>query len=384
MSHAILSPSSAHRWIECNPSARLEENYPDTSSAAADEGTLAHSLGELILRRYTHDISQIEFDYLFEAIRKSIYYNEDMLVHAEDYAAYVISFFEQAKTKTPDALLIIEAKLNMSKWVPDGFGTGDALIIADGTLHIIDLKFGKGVRVSCENNKQMMLYALGALEEYSLMYALDTVRMTIYQPRLCNVSNYEMSTVDLEKWADEELKPAAQRAFNGEGEFKPGDHCRFCKVRQQCKALYEEQMKITMYNFKDSYLLADDEIADILNRADDFKKWISAIEEYALLAAINDGKRWPGYKLVEGRSIRTYADQQAVADALRQAGYTDDSIFTRSLLGITAMEKLLSKKTFEAMLSPLVIKPAGKPTLAPVDDKRPEYNSTESAKSDFQ
>jgi hypothetical protein len=307
-----------------------------------------------------------------------------MLVHAEDYAAYVISFFEQAKTKTPDALLIIEAKLNMSKWVPDGFGTGDALIIADGTLHIIDLKFGKGVRVSCENNKQMMLYALGALEEYSLMYALDTVRMTIYQPRLCNVSNYEMSTVDLEKWADEELKPAAQRAFNGEGEFKPGDHCRFCKVRQQCKALYEEQMKITMYDFKDSYLLTDHEIADILNRADDFKKWISAIEEYALLAAINDGKRWPGYKLVEGRSIRTYADQQAVADALRQAGYTDDSIFTRSLLGITAMEKLLSKKTFEAMLSPLVIKPAGKPTLAPVDDKRPEYNSTESAKSDFQ
>lgn len=384
MSHALLSPSSAHRWLECNPSARLEETFPDSSGAAAEEGTLAHALGEAILRRWKQDLSEVQFSGLVDKMTKSTYYNEDLKSHAEDYAAYVIEQYEEARKSTKDALLIVEAKLDMREWVPGGFGTGDAVIIADDLMHIIDLKYGKGVRVSCENNKQMMLYALGAITEYDFMYDLRRVRMSIYQPRLDNISSWDISTEELQQWAEDTLKPAAERAFNGDGEYKPGAHCRFCKARNQCKALYEEQMKLAVYDFRDSHLLTDDEISDILNRADSFKKWLSGIEEYALLAAINEGKQWPGYKLVEGRSVRTYADQEAVVKALLAAGYSDDMIYSRSLLGITAMEKLLSKKTFEAMLSPLVIKPAGKPTLAPLDDKRPEYNSTESAKSDFQ
>jgi len=383
MSHALLSPSSASRWLSCPPSARLEEPFPDSSSDAAREGTLCHTLGEAILRRYFEHITPKEFDALMVDIVASEYYNADMQNYAELYAAYVIERFEAARKSTKDAVIIIEAKLNLTDYIPEGFGTGDAVIIADGTMEIIDLKYGKGVRVSCEGNKQMMLYALGALREYDFMYAIDTVLMTIYQPRLDNISSSEMSVALLEQWANEELKPTAALAFEGKGDYSAGDHCRFCKARTQCRTLAEENLKLAAYDFKDSHLLTDEEISDIMTRADMFRNWLSAIEDYALLSAINDGKKWPGYKLVEGRSNRMLSDKDKAIQSLQSNGIKEEVYLEKKLASITALEKTLSKGIFNSILGHLIIKPAGKPTLVSQDDKRPEWNSIEAAVTDF-
>jgi len=356
MSHALLSPSSASRWLNCPPSARLEEPFPDSSGEAAREGTLAHAVGELILRRFYKRITLKEYDANIAILMKDPLYNDDLYSHAEAYAGFVIETFDAAKLLTKDAVLQVEAKLDLTAFVPEGFGTGDTVIIADTILNIIDFKYGKGVSVSCINNKQMMLYALGALEAFDHMYDIRTVRMTIYQPRLDNISSFEMSVVDLRSWAETELIPRAALAFKGEGEFKAGDHCRFCKVRAICKAHAEEQLKLAAYDFKDGHLLQDNEVSDILTRAASFKNWLTAVEEYALLSAIEDNKQWPGYKLVEGKSNRCYSDPVKIADTLTSAGYKEEVIYEKKLLGITAMEKAITKKKFEALLSPLVIK----------------------------
>jgi len=384
MSHALLSPSSASRWLSCPPSARLEEPFPDNSGDAAREGTLCHTLGEAILRRYFQLISAVQFDALMSDIVKSEYYNADLQSYAEAYAAYVIERYSEARKTTKDAIIKIEAKLNLTDYIPEGFGTGDAVIIADGTMEITDLKYGKGVRVNCERNKQMMLYALGALREFDFMYAIDTVRMNIYQPRIDNISSWEISVEELELWATQELIPTAALAFAGEGNFTAGDHCRFCKARTQCRALAEENLKLAEYDFKDSHFLTDLEISDIMNRADMFKTWLSSVEEYALLSAINDGKKWPGYKLVEGRSVRLISDKDKAILSLQSNGVKEEVYLEKKLASITALEKLLSKTTFNALLGHLIIKPAGKPTLVPETDKRPEWNSVESAVADFQ
>jgi len=384
MAHAILSPSAASRWLSCTPSARLEQTFPDNSGEAAKEGTLAHSVGETILRTFYGLISKQVSEDLLTEMAKSKYYSEDLKAHAEDYAAFVVTSYEDAKSITKDAVLLIEHELNLTDYVPEGFGTGDAIIIADGTLEIIDLKYGKGVRVECTGNKQMKLYALGALREFDFMYDIHTVRMTIYQPRLSNISSWELPVSELREWATHELTQLAEMAFKGMGDYIPGEHCRFCKARAQCKANADEQMKLAAYDFKDSYLLSDEEISDILTRASSFKNWLSNIEEFAFLSALNDGKKWPGYKLVEGRSNRVYTDPIKVASTLIDAGFQEDLIYVRNLLGITAMEKTITKKMFDSLLSPLVIKPAGKPTLVPADDKRPEWNSADTAITDFQ
>jgi len=382
MSHAILSPSSASRWLSCTPSARLEQSFPDSSGEAAREGTLAHSLGELILRHWFGLIKDQEYNHCLALIHSDPLYNEDLNSHAQAYASYVIAAFEEAKEHTSDAVIQIEKSINLTDYIPEGFGTGDAVIIADGVLDIIDLKYGKGVSVSCENNKQMMLYGLGMLCEYDFTYDIKTVRLTIYQPRLDNISSWEISAADLMHWGVNELIPRAKMAFEGTGEFVPGDHCRFCKVKPQCKALAEHQLEIAKYDFQDSCLLSDDEIADILSRADAFKKWVSAVEEFAFAQALA-GKKWLGYKLVEGRSNRIYVDQDRVAKKLILEGYGEDIIYTKSLLGITAMEKTITKKVFDSVLTGLIIKPQGKPTLVAESDKRPEWSSSESAANDF-
>ena len=381
--HAVLGPSSASRWMACTPSARLELTYPDTSGPAAEEGTLAHELGEMIIQYHNKLIKKVEYKEAVERIEANPMFNADMQGHAEDYASFVAEKFAEARKRTKDAVLQVEAKLNLTDYVPEGFGTGDAVIIADGVMDIIDLKYGKGVMVFCENNKQMMLYSLGALREYDFMYDIHTVRMTIYQPRLDNISSFEMSVSDLRKWAVEELIPRAALAFDGVGEFVPGTPCHFCKAKVQCRALAEENLKIAKYDFADGVLLEDHEISDILTRAKAFVNWIGSIEDFALSQAIEKGKKWDGFKLVEGRSNRCYADQTKVADTLLANGYKEDVIYTKSLLGITAMEKTITKKTFSELLDGLLIKPPGKPTLVPATDKRSEWNSIESAISDF-
>ena len=382
MAHAILSPSGASRWMSCTPSARLEQSFPDSSGEAAAEGTLAHALGELILRAWFNLIDQETYNQERFAIDANPLYNEDLSSHASAYASFVVNAFTIATETTKDALIEIEKSLNLTDYIPEGFGTGDAVIIADGILDIIDLKYGKGVRVSCENNKQMMLYGLGALREYDYMYNIHTVRLTIYQPRMDNISSWEISVRELLDWAITQLIPRAKLAFEGRGDFCPGDHCRFCKVKPQCEALAEFQLQIAQHDFQNPDLLTDDDIADILNRADSFTNWIKSVTDFAFAQAL-EGKKWPGYKLVEGRSNRIYVDQDKAAGALLQAGYEYNSIYTRSLLGITAMEKLITKKTFDSLLSNLVIKPAGKPTLVPDSDKRSEYNTAASAAEDF-
>lgn len=383
-SHALLSPSSASRWLACTPSARVEEHLPGKTSEAAEEGTLAHRLSELMLRSYIGEISKQTFSIECAKIFESSLYSEDMQAYCQDYASYVIEQYAKAKFHTKDALLEIEVKLNLNDYVKEGFGTGDSIIIADGTLDIIDLKYGKGVPVSAKDNKQMMLYALGALREYDYRYDIHTVRMTIYQPRLDNISSDEISVNVLKAWGETELKQRAKLAWEGKGDYVPGDHCRFCKAKTICKALADHNLELAKYDFKDAHLLTDDEISDILRMSDFFKNWISAIEDYALITAIEEGKHWPGFKLVEGRSTRKYSDPDALGAHLIQAGYEEDKIFTKSLLGITNMEKLLTKKVFEQVCGSFVVKPQGKPTLVPEADKRPELNSSEAARKDFE
>ncbi len=384
MSHAILSPSGASRWLACTPSARLEQQFPDRAGSAASEGTLAHTLGELIIRFKLKWILKTQYTKALKEIKSHPQYEDAMFDYADEYACFVIEKFSAAQAHTKDAGLLIEQKLDLTDYVPEGFGTGDAMIIANKTLDFIDLKYGKGVEVTAENNKQMMLYALGALRGFDCLFDIETVRMTIYQPRIGNISTFEMQVEDLRDWAENYLKPRAELAFAGEGEFAPGEACRFCKAAATCKANADFNLELAKYEFKESLLLEDAEISDILSRAGLFTKWLNAVEEHAQHEAIVNGKKWPGYKLVEGRSNRAYLDESKVAELLISKGLEEDKIYQpKKILGITAMEKELGKSDFATYLSPLVIKPAGKPTLVPESDKRPELSSAANAASDF-
>ena len=367
--HALLSASSAHRWLHCPPSARLCENYEDKGSGYAAEGTDAHSLCEYKLRKAlgmeAHDPTE---DLSF--------FNQEMDDCASGYAAYVLEQVEAAKESCPDPLVLIEQRVDFSRWVEQGFGTADCIIISDGTLHVIDFKYGLGVLVSAEENPQMMCYALGALEIFGCLYEIDTVRMTIYQPRRENLSAYELSKEDLLRWADEVLKPAADLAFAGGGSFRCGEWCGFCKAKAVCRARADANMELARYDFKAPPLLTDEDVEEILSRVDGLVSWASDIKEYALQQAIS-GKEWKGWKLVEGRSNRRYTNEAAVAAAVTQAGFDP---YERKVLGVTAMQKLLGKTRFEEVLAGLVEKPQGKPTLVPESDKRPAMIN---AKYDF-
>lgn len=382
--HAILSASGAHRWLNCTPSARLEEPLPDTSSIYAQEGTLAHDLGELELKRLLMKIDQSEYKKQLKAIQSHELYSAEMMGYIDQFATYVMEQYMEAKERSPDAVIFLEQRLDFSRWVPEGFGTGDCTIISDKVMEIIDFKYGKGVEVEAEDNVQMMLYALGALDTYGYIYDIDTVRMTIHQPRIDNVSSWEMGADELLQWADEVLRPKAETAWAGEGEPIPGDWCRFCKVKNRCKARAEAAMSVPSdFDYKDPNLLTVDEIAEILHEVDAIEAWAKDIRDYALVQARDNGVKFKGWKLVEGRSIRRYSDPEQVEKVLRAAKYKVKDIYKpRELKGITDMTKLLGRKKFNELLEQtgLVIKPEGRPTLVPEDDKRPEINS---AASDF-
>lgn len=381
--HAVLSPSGADRWLRCTPSARLEQQFPDTAGSAASEGTLAHTLGELLIRHKTKQISREVYAKSLAAIQANKQYEHAMFEHAEGYAVYVLEQFAEAQSHTKDAILFLEQKLDLTDYVPEGFGTGDAVIIADKVLNITDLKYGKGVPVSADNNKQMMLYSLGALREFDFMYDIGIVRMTIYQPRLDNISTFEMSVSDLKAWAETELRPKAAEAFEGNGDFNPGIQCRFCKAKAVCKAHADFNLEMARLDFKTGELLKDKEIAEILCKADVFITWINSIKEHALNEALNHDKKWPGFKLVEGKSNRKYSDELAVGTKLIAEGFKEEEIYKKELRGITELEKKIGKKAFSTYLDNLLIKPPGKPTLVPESDKRPELNSVEFAKKEF-
>lgn len=382
MAHALLSASGAHRWLHCPPSAKLEAKLPDSSSMFAEEGTLAHKLGELQLRLALGEITQDGYDRAVAPIHAHELYTDEMPGYTEDYCDHVMETLAEAKERDSCAMVYLEQRLDFSKWVPGGFGTGDVVILANDILEIIDLKYGKGVPVSAEDNPQMKLYALGALEGFGFIYDVKTVRMTIYQPRIDNVSSWEISAAELLQWAETELKPKAKLAWAGKGEATAGDWCQFCKVKARCKARAEAmQAVVGAFGLNLPNLLTVEEVAEILRTADQIQSWAKDVQDFALAQARDHGIKFAGWKLVEGRSNRKYTDEFAVETKLQAGGYSNEDIFQEpKLLGITAMEKLLGKKHFEALIGDLVIKPAGAPTLVPATDKRPELSS---AASDF-
>jgi len=306
--HAVLSASSSKRWLNCPPSARLCEAYEDKGSYYAAEGTDAHALCEFRLKQALDIPAE-------NPIENLSWYNEEMEDCAAGYAAYVTELLETAKQTCSDPVVLIEQRVNFSRWVQDGFGTADCILIADGTLNICDYKHGKGVEVSAERNPQMMLYALGALEIFDGIYDIDTVRMTIYQPRKSNISIFEMSKDALLEWADTELTQKAQLAYEGQGEFHCGEWCRFCKAKAECRERAEANLAIAKYDFEEPALLDDTEIADILGKVDALTAWAADVREYALQQAVS-GKEWTGWKLVEGRSNRKYTSEADVAAAV--------------------------------------------------------------------
>ena len=369
--HAILSASGAHRWMNCTPSARLELEFDDKSGEAAAEGTAAHGLSEHKLRKALGVKSKKPV---------SPYDCDEMEHYTDEYVSFVLEIIEQVKHSCNDPLVLVEQRLNFSKYVPDGFGTGDCLIIADGTLHIIDFKYGQGILVSAEDNPQMKLYALGSLEVFDGIYDIDEVSMIIYQPRRENISTWEVSKDSLYKWAREVLKPKAEQAFNGNGDYCPGDWCQFCRAAVKCRTRAEAKMELAKFEFVLPPLLSDEEIAEILSSIGDLTKWANEIIAYATDSAVNHGKEWAGFKVVAGRSNRKYTNEDDVAKAAQSAGY--DNIYKQKLLSITEMEKLLGKEKFKEVLGGFIKKPTGKPTLVPISDKRQEIEIS-SAKNDF-
>lgn len=367
--HALLSASSSERWLNCPPSARLCESYDDKGSNYAAEGTDAHELCEYKLRQALGMEAK-------DPTENLTWFNEEMADCASSYAAYILEQVEAAKQTCADPVVLIEQRVDFSRWVESGFGTADCIIVADGTLQICDYKHGLGVLVSAEKNPQMQCYALGALELFDGIYDIDTVLMTIYQPRRDNISTYELSKDELYRWADEVLKPTADLAFAGDGNFLCGEWCGFCKAKHDCRARADANLELARYDFKLPPLLTDEEVEEILTRIDDLVAWATDIKEYALQQAIS-GKEWNGWKLVEGRSNRKYTNETAVADAVSSAGFDP---YDHKVLGVTAMQKLLGKSRFDELLAAYIEKPQGKPTLVPDSDKRPVMNT---AKNDF-
>ena len=362
--HAILSASSAHRWMRCPPSARLCEKYEDKGSDYTLQGTCAHELCqykiEKLLGRDPNDPTEnIDF------------YDEEMEVCADSYAAFVMELVEAAKEHCDDPLVLIEQRLDFSEYVPEGFGTGDCVIVSDGTLHVIDYKHGVGVLVEAEGNEQMRCYAVGALSLFDSLYDIETISMTIFQPRRDNISTETLSRDDLLRWAEDVLRPTARLAYAGEGEFCAGEHCQFCKAKATCRKRAEYNLELARYDFEMPAELAKEEIEAILPRVDELISWAGDVKEHALSQALS-GVKYEGYKLVEGRSVRKYRDEISVARAVEKAGHDP---FERKLRGITAMTAMLGRKQFDEILGDLVYKPPGKPALVQDSDKRPAMNT---------
>lgn len=367
--HALLSASASKQRLNCPPSARLCADKDDRASPYAQQGTDAHELCE-------HKVLKAIGQATTDPVDNLDFYDAEMENCTEEYRNYVIEQLEEAKSFCKDPIILVEQRLDFSKWVPEGFGTGDCIIVADDVLHIIDFKYGLGVLVEAENNPQMMCYALGALDIYDGIYDIKTVKMTIFQPRRDNISAFEMNKKDLLNWADNILAPTARLAYEGKGEFKAGDHCQFCKVKADCRKRAEYNLELAKYDFEMPANLEDTEIAAILPRADKLVAWVNDIKEYALQQALS-GTVYDGYKVVEGKANLKYTDEDAVAYAVKDVGFDP---YEKKLLSITTMTSLLGKTKFNELLGDLVEKPQGKPTLVPILDKRQALNT---AKDDF-
>lgn len=371
--HALLGASSSHRWLECTPSAVAETRYPDQGSDFAREGSLAHAYCARALKTQLdrpHDDEDIEIAELHDA-----YYDPEMEEHVAGYVAYVNTRYEQVKAMAdrrsdlrPD--ILIEQRLDFSRWVPEGFGTGDCVIVGAGTVEVIDFKYGKGVAVDARENPQMKLYALGAMELLDYLFDIDTVVMTIYQPRIGNVSTWSISASELRRWADEELRPLAMLASKGKGVRNSGEWCRFCKAKGDCRRLAAESIDTFDLNADTDSLTADD-FSRLLPRLDTIADWLNAVKERSLALALEGGEI-PGYKVVEGRSVRVISDPDTLARKLEEGGFAPDAIYRpRQLNTLTALEKTVGRKLFKELSDGCITKPPGKPALVEAADKRP-------------
>lgn len=375
--HAKLSPSSAERWIACPPSVKLSERFPDTTTSYAEEGTTAHLVAEITIRKALGLLTEQEAATRMEEAELSLYYTKDMPGNLEPYVDYVVSNAAGAD------FIGLEEKLDIGEWVPGGYGTSDAVIIKGDLLEVVDLKYGQGVPVSATGNPQFRLYGLGAVQEWFMLYPFSKVRCTVIQPRLDSISSEELKVPELLDWAERVLKPAALLAEKGEGEYRSGDHCRWCKAKAICRRRAEDNMALARYEFAEPALLTNEDIADVLSAAGELKAWVSDVEAYALDQALNHGASFHGYKLVEGRSLRQLTDEDGAVRILLENGVAEDALYTRSLVGIPAMEKLVGKRRLAELLKDHIVKPQGKPTLVRDTDKRPALNSTEAAAQDF-
>lgn len=362
--HAFLSASASHRWIECPPSAMACAGVEERASPYAQQGTDAHALCEYKLEnalgRSPNDPTE-----------DLAYFDSEMDDCSDEYCTFVMEQVEEAKKFCADPLVLVEEHLDFSRWVPDGFGTGDCVIVADHVLHIVDMKYGSGIEVESEGNSQMQCYALGALDTYDGIYNIQEIKMTIFQPRRNNVSTAVISKTDLLAWAENILAPTAKLASEGKGEFKAGDHCQFCRIKASCRKRAEYNLEMAKYDFAVPDTLETAEIAVILPRIDNFISWANDIKNYALQQALS-GVKYDGYKIVEGKSNRKFTDEDAVASVVQNAGYDP---YERKLLGITALTSLLGKKKFDKLLGGLIMKPPGKPALVSDKDKRPAFNT---------
>lgn len=392
--HALLSASSAHKWLKCPPSVRLEEGFEDKTSEYAEEGTLAHAIAELKARNYfLEPMTKRKFNSEMKKLEKNERYNEEMQSYTDEYLDYLKEIALKSKVKPTVA---VEMKVDYGKYAKDGFGTADCVIILENELHIIDFKYGKGVPVSAEENPQLKLYALGTLEKYRIIYPIKAIHLHIVQPRINNISEYILDRTALELWGDTVVKPAADKAYMGIGDFVPGDQCRFCKAKGCCTARATKNLKAIEdfkpvdYNAKDKKIsldkvakgiLSTDEIGTILTETADVEAWIKDLKSYAL-DRILKGESVQGWKAVEGRSNRVITDLDKAFEIIKDYGIDEALLYERKPIGITELEKVLTKKTFNDLIGDYVEKPKGAPTLAPETDKRESYKLS-SAKEDF-
>ncbi|EAE3526883.1 DUF2800 domain-containing protein [Listeria monocytogenes] len=383
--HAKLSASGSSRWLNCTPSIALEAKFPEQKNGGifAQEGTLAHSFAELLLQKFNEEVTKAGYARKLNRLKKNSLYDASMIDHVEVYTTIVIEKFQEVHAADKNAVLSIEQRLDYSEYARGGFGTGDAVIVGNGVVEIVDLKYGKGVPVSAEENSQLMLYGLGAYNAFELDYDLHTVRMTIVQPRLDDVTEFEMEVSDLLDWAENVVKPAALLADAGKGELNPGPWCKFCRARSICKARAEANLALTSYDFKDPRLLQPSEIAKVLGQVAELKSWVEDVKSFALKEAESRGIEFPGWKLVEGRSNRRYADAEMVQAMMELEGYSEEELLSKKLISLTDMEKLVGKKQVSAILGDLIEKPAGKPTLVVETDKRQAIKLKSDAADDF-
>ena len=372
--HALLSASASHRWLACTPSALLESEVPDTASEFAKEGTLAHEFCDLKLRLYTGDIKESTYKRNISKLRKDELYQKEMEEYADDYFVYVM------EKLTDTAVLTPETQVDFSEYVPEGFGTSDAIIIDDGKMTIIDFKYGKGVEVSAVDNPQLRLYSLGALHTFSMIYNINTIDMCIYQPRIGNISEDSITVDELLEWGENTVKPAAALAFKGEGQRVAGDHCKFCKIQSECLAMYAYSMSVVSDYFDieepetwDKEKLRPEDYASILSKAKAVKAWLGAIEDYCIEHVLSRELKVPGYKIVEGRSIRKFTDVDKAIAEIVATGYDESTLYERVPLSLSKMEKMVGKAHFQELVGLFIEKPKGKPTIVVETDKRPEY-----------